>query len=52
MPFYDKMRDELEEQNQSWGLFEQFKADMDSFTKEEWLTFRKKGYFAFQEFFI
>lgn len=52
LTFYDKMRDELEEQNQSWGLFEQFRVDLDAFTKEEWLTFRKKGYFAFQEFFI
>ena len=47
LTYYDKMRDELEEQNQSWGLFEQFRVDLDTFTKEEWLTFRKKGYFAF-----
>ena len=25
---------------------------MEEFTKEEWLTFRKKGYFGFQEFFL
>lgn len=52
LTFYDKMKDELEEQNASWALFETFKSEMEQFTKEEWLTFRKKGYFAFQEFFL
>lgn len=52
LTFYDKMKDELDEQTQSWGLFETFKTEMEVFTKEEWLTFRKKGYFAFQEFFL
>ena len=47
LTYYDKLREELEEQNQSWGLFETFKNEMDVFTKEEWITFRKKGYFAF-----
>jgi hypothetical protein len=46
------MKDELEEQNASWALFETFRTEMEIFTKEEWLTFRKKGYFAFQEFFL
>jgi hypothetical protein len=41
------MKDELEESTASWSLFETFKAEMEQFTKEEWLTFRKKGYFAF-----
>lgn len=52
LTFYDKMKDELDEQTQSWALFENFKTEMEVFTKEEWLTFRKKGYFAFQEFFL
>jgi dynein heavy chain 2 len=52
LTFYDKMKDELEESNQTWGLFEEFKKEMDVFAKEEWLTFRKKGYFAFQDFFL
>ncbi len=41
------MKDELEEQNAAWSLFENFKTEMEVFTKEEWLTFRKKGYFNF-----
>ena len=45
--YYDKMKDELEEQNASWGVFEEFKQGIEEFAKEEWLTFRKKGYFAF-----
>lgn len=45
LTFYDKMKDELEESNQTWGLFEEFKKEMDTFAKEEWLTFRKKEYF-------
>jgi len=50
--YYEKMKEELEEQNQSWGLFEEFKKELDEYSKEEWLTFRKKGYFAFQDFFL
>jgi hypothetical protein len=44
---FDKMRDELQEQSQAWGSFDKFKTEMEQFTKEEWLTYRKKGYFAF-----
>jgi uncharacterized protein YdiU (UPF0061 family) len=47
LTYYDKLKEEIDEQNLSWGLFETFKTEMDAFTKEEWLTFRKKGYFAF-----
>lgn len=50
--FYDKMKDELEVQNESWSLFEEFKNELDEMGKEEWLTYRKKGYFAFQDFFL
>ena len=47
LTFYDKMKDELEESASSWGLFEEFKKELEVFGQEEWLTFRKKGYFAF-----
>jgi dynein heavy chain 2 len=50
--YYDKMKDELEEQNDVWALFDEFKRQIDEFGKEEWLTFRKKEYFAFQDFFL
>jgi len=45
--FYDKMKDELEDSKKTWGLFEEFKKALDDHHKEEWLTYRKKGYFAF-----
>ena len=46
------MKDELEMQNESWGMFEEFKNELDTMGKEEWLTYRKKDYFAFQDFFL
>ena len=46
------MREELEESSASWGLFEEFRTETETYGKEEWLTFRKKGYFAFQDFFM
>ena len=39
-------------QNESWGMFEQFKTELDEMGKEEWLTYRKKGYYAFQDLFL
>ena len=45
--YYDKMKEELEEQSKVWSMVDQFKTESEAFTKEEWLTFRKKGYFAF-----
>ena len=33
-------------------MFEEFKNELDEMGKEEWLTYRKKGYFAFQDFFL
>jgi len=45
--YYDKLKDELQEQEVSWGLFDEFTKELNEFGKEEWLTFRKKGYFAF-----
>ena len=39
-------------QNESWGMFEEFKVELDTMGKEEWLTYRKKDYFAFQDFFL
>ena len=50
--YYDKMKDELELQNESWGLFETFRSELDEMGKEEWLTYRKKEYCAFQDFFL
>ena len=39
-------------QNESWGMFEEFKTELDEMGKEEWLTYRKKEFFAFQDFFL
>ena len=39
-------------QNESWGMFEEFKTQLDEMGKEEWLTYRKKEFFAFQDFFL
>lgn len=50
--FYDKMKDELDEQDKAWSLFDEFKAELDKFSQESWLTFRKKEYFKFQDFFL
>jgi hypothetical protein len=45
--FYDKMKDELDEQDKAWALFEEFKTELDKFSKEGWITFRKKEFFKF-----
>ena len=50
--FFDRMKDELEVQSESWSLFEEFKGQLDEMGKEEWLTYRKKEYYAFQDFFL
>lgn len=50
--YYDKMKDELEMQNESWGMFEEFRNELEEMGKEEWLTYRKKDYFGFQDFFL
>jgi len=41
------MKTELKEAQDTWGLFDEFKKEMDEISKEEWLTYRKKGYYAF-----
>ena len=41
------MKDELDEQDKSWSLFDEFKIELDKFGQESWLTFRKKEYFKF-----
>ena len=46
------MKDELDEQDKAWSLFDEFKAELDKFSQESWLTFRKKEYFKFQDFFL
>ena len=33
-------------------MFEQFKTELDEMGKEEWLTYRKKEFYAFQDFFL
>jgi len=50
--FYDKIKDELDEQDKAWSLFDEFKVELDKFSQESWLTFRKKEYFKFQDFFL
>jgi predicted patatin/cPLA2 family phospholipase len=45
--FYDMMKDELNRAQLTWGLFDEFCTEQEAFKKEEWLTFRKKGYYAF-----
>ena len=50
--YYDLMKNELNAAQSTWSLFDEFRLEIDEFRKEEWLTFRKKGYFAFQDFFI
>jgi len=41
------MKEELNSAQATWSLFDEFRAELDVLSKEEWLTFRKKGYFAF-----
>jgi len=50
--YYDKLKEELVEQEEAWRLFDEFEQQLAEFGKEEWLTFRKKGFFAFQDFFL
>lgn len=50
--YYDAMKVELNEAQEIWGLFDDFKREQDEFAKEEWLTFRKKAFFAFQDYFM
>ena len=52
LTYYDQMKDELEHAQSAWGIFEEFKTATDEMGKEEWLTFRKKEYFKFQDFFL
>jgi hypothetical protein len=49
---YDLMKDDLGQAQETWSMFADFRKELDEMNKEEWLTFRKKQYFAFQEFFI
>jgi len=46
------MKNELNEAERTWALFDDFRKELEECQKEEWLTYRKKGYFAFQEFFV
>ena len=41
------MKNELTQASETWGVFEDFKKELEEFYKEEWLTFRKKNYFTF-----
>ena len=46
------MKGELNEAQATWSLFDAFKTELDEINNEEWLTYRKKGYFAFQDLFL
>mmetsp|Transcript_43857 Transcript_43857/g.42379 ORF Transcript_43857/g.42379 Transcript_43857/m.42379 type:complete len:233 (+) Transcript_43857:268-966(+) len=50
--YYDKLKDELVEQEEAWRLFDEFNTELAEFGKQDWITYRKKEYFAFQEFFL
>ena len=50
--FYDKLKEELNEQEEAWGLFEEFNKELGEFGKEDWITYRKKAFYAFQDFFV
>lgn len=47
LTYADRLKEELAEQESAWRLFDEFEADLATYGKEEWLTFRKKNYFAF-----
>jgi dynein heavy chain 2 len=46
------LRDELEKASATWGVFNEFQKEMGEMGKEEWITYKKKEYFAFQDFFL
>ena len=46
------MKGELDQAKETWGLFDEFKAELEELEKEEWITFRRKGFYAFQDFFV
>ena len=48
--YYERMKDELGQANDTWGFFDDFKKELEEMFPEEWLTYRKKKYFAFSEF--
>lgn len=50
--YYDKLKEELNDQEEAWSLFDEFNKELNEFGKEDWITYRKKGFFAFQDFFV
>jgi dynein heavy chain 2, cytosolic len=50
--YYDKLKEELNDQEEAWSLFEQFTKELNEFGKEDWITYRKKTFYAFQDFFV
>lgn len=36
----------------TWGQFNEFNKEIAEMNKEEWLTYRKKSFYAFNEFTI
>lgn len=50
--YYELMKNELHQAQETWSLFDNFKKELEDFNKEEWLTFRKRDYFAFQDFYV
>ena len=45
--YYDKLKEELNDQEEIWALFEEFNKELNEFGKEDWITYRKKGFYAF-----
>ena len=52
MEYYEQMKGEIAEAIETWGLFDEYKAEIEVHAQEEWPTYRKKAYFAFQDFFL
>lgn len=49
MLFFDEMKEDLEEYERRWLIYEEFDADLQKMADEEWILFRKKTY-CFDEF--
>jgi hypothetical protein len=52
LEYYDALEQDLGEVTKSWDLFQKFKAELDEMNKEEWMSYKNKRYFAFQDFFL
>ena len=52
LQYYEMMQEELRQAQATWCRYDEFRKELAELEPEEWLTFRKKGYFAFQDFFL